>query len=279
MKAKMLLGGRTSKISPAELRKQIERAGIEVGNLGADFGVVVGGDGKFGRYGRKEDIPLLFVGVRSKGASGSKAYLAQTTLRDLPNALERIGDGDYRVDGYRRLQVLKNGRSLGEVFTDVYLQRGAESTCIRYKVRVSGSGVDIDEAAIGDGVVVTTRAGSTGYYSYPDRIKGEWMDPTGFSSVGRNSVGLCHITPTYTERAGSDRHPLRYTVPWGCRIELSLFRRADARLYGTTDSKSGVKMFLDDKATVVPGKKLTKVIFLGRRGRSRQTVGSTPVTM
>jgi hypothetical protein len=269
MKAKMLLDGGTPIIPPAELRKLIEKTGIEVSETKADFGVVVGGDGKFGRFGRTEDIPLLFVGVRSKGATGSKAYLAHTTLEQLPKALERIKGGDYKVDGHRRLEVLKNGRNLGEVFTDVYLQRGSESTCIRYKVKVSGGGVDIDEAAIGDGVVVTTSAGSTGYYSYPDRIKGEWMNPTGFSRVDRNSMGICHINPTYTERTGSDKHPLRYTVPWGCRIELSLFRTADARLYGTTDGKSGVRMSLDDKATVVPGKKVTKVISLGTRDRSR----------
>ncbi|MDA4126226.1 MAG: hypothetical protein OK452_03340 [Thaumarchaeota archaeon] len=267
MKAKMLLDGGTPKVLPAELKKLIEKAGIEVDESRADLGVVVGGDGKFSRYGRMEDIPLLFVGVRSKGATGSKAFLAQTTLEELPNALGRIRGGDYKVDDYRRLEVLKNGRSLGEVFTDVYLQRGGESTCIRYKVRVSGRSVDINEAAIGDGVVVTTRAGSTGYYSYPDRIEGKWMNPAGFSTVGRNSIGICHVTPTYTERAGSDLHPLRYTVPWGCRIELSLFRRADARIYGTTDRRSGVKMFLDDEVTVVPGKKVTKVISLGRRDR------------
>ena len=269
MKAKMLLDGGTPKVSLAVLRKLIENAGIEVAERGADFGVVVGGDGKFSRYGRTEDMPLLFVGVRSKGATGSKAYLAQTTLKELPKTFWRIRNGYYKVNGYKRLEVLKNGRSLGEVFTDVYLQRGAESTCIRYKVKVTGAGVEIDEAAIGDGVVVTTSAGSTGYYSYPDRIKGEWMDPAGFSRVDTKSVGICHINPTYTDRERSDLHPLRYTVPWGCRIELSLFRTADSRLYGTTDKRSGVRMSLDDKVTVVPGKKKTKIIFLEKRDRSR----------
>jgi hypothetical protein len=92
------------------------------------------------------------------------------------------------------------------------------------------------------------------------------MDPSGFSVVGRDEVGVCHVTPTYTERAGSKLHPLRYTVPWGSRIELSLFRRADARLYGTTDSRSGAKISLEDKVAVGPGKKVTRVVFLGRRG-------------
>lgn len=238
----------------------IENAGIQVTQGKADFGIVVGGDGKFSRYGRTEDIPLLFVGKRSKGAAGSRAHLARATFEELPGTLERVKQGDYSIDEHRRLGVLKNRRVIGEVFTDVYLQRGSESTCIRYNVKVSGPGVSIDESAIGDGVVVSTKAGSSGYYSYPDRIKGEWMDPTSFADFGSDEVGICHVTPTYTEREGMSQHPLRYTVPWGSRIEISLFREADARLYGVTDSRAGIRVVLKDKITVVPGRKLTRII-------------------
>jgi len=264
MKAKMLIDGATPKVPPDDLREVIQQSGIEVTNGKADFGIVVGGDGKFSKYGRSEEVPLLFVGVRSKGATGSKAHLAQTTFDELPNALEQIRRGEYSVDEQRRLAVLKNGRNIGEVFTDVYLQRGSEGDCIRYKVGVSGPGVRIEEAAIGDGVVVTTQAGSTGYYSYPDRIKKDWMDPSAFATMTRDEVGICHVTPTFTERVGETRHPLRYTVPWGCTVELSLFRHADARLYGTTDRNSGVKVSLGDKVNIVPGKLVTRVIVLGR---------------
>ena len=260
MKVRMLTDGESPKVPPAELRRVILDAGMMVSDGKADFGVVVGGDGRFSRYGRTEDIPLLFVGVRSRGAAGSKAHLAHTTFDELPRALRRIGKGDYSIEEHRRLGVLKNGKSVGEVFTDVYLQRGSESTCIRYKVRVTGPGVDIDEAAIGDGVVITTQAGSTGYYSYPDRIKGERMDPRAFARIGRDEVGICHVTPTYTERGGDAQHPFRYVVPWGSRIELTLFRKADARLYGTTDSRGGVRVGLTDTIVVVPGKGLTRVI-------------------
>jgi len=239
-----------------------------VGEDGADFGVVVGGDGKFSRYGRTEQIPLLFVGVRSKGAAGSKAYLAHTTFDELPRALERIKRGDYSVEEHRRLGVRKNGKSIGEVFTDVYLQRGSESGCIRYRVRVKGPRTSFEDAAIGDGVVVSTRAGSTGYYSYPDRIKGEFMDPRAFARIREDQVGICHVTPTFTERLGTDKHPLRYTVPWGCTVELSLFRDADARLYGTVDSSSGVVVALGDLVTVAPGERATRLMVLGAARRS-----------
>ncbi len=260
MKAKVLVDGGAPKVPPEELKKTIRKSGIEVTEGNADFGVVVGGDGRFSLYGRTEDIPLLFVGVRSRGATGSKAHLARTTYEELVGALKRVKAGDYSIEQHMRLGVLKNGKNMGEVFTDVYLQRGSESTCIRYKVKVTGKGRRIDESAIGDGVVVSTPAGATGYYSYPERIKGDWMDPAAFASIAEGEVGICHIAPTYTERDGSGQHPLRYTVPYGCKIDLSLFREADARLYGVTDSGAGIKVALRDVVSVVPGARLTKII-------------------
>jgi len=258
----MLLDSGTPKVPPEQLRGLIEEAGMEVTEGRADFGVVVGGDGRFSRYGRTEDIPLLFVGMRSKGAAGSKAQLARIEYDHLSRALKRIGSGDYTIDEYDRLAVLLDGKTIGEVFTDVYLQRGSDSTCIRYRVKVSGRGEDIEEAAIGDGVVISTSAGSTGYYSYPDRIRGDYIDPGGFASIEKDEVGICHITPTYTERTGTDLHPLRYTVPWGSRVSLSLFREADARVYGTSDRREGVRVSMDDEIVVRPGTKKTRVISL-----------------
>jgi hypothetical protein len=260
LKVKLLLDGGAPKVPPEELKKVIAEAGMDVGEKDADFGLVVGGDGRFSLYGRTEDIPLLFVGVRAKGASGSKAHLAHTTFDRLSHALKKIRAGEFAIEKHKRLGVFKNGIDLGEVFTDVYLQRGSEGGCIRYKVRITGLGVGIDEAAIADGVVISTSAGATGYYSYPDRIRGSWMDPSAFARIGKGKVGVCHINPTFTEREGTDKHPLRYVVQWGSRIELSLFRDADARLYGTTEGSSGVKVSLGDVIAVVPGKKTTNVM-------------------
>ena len=260
MKVKLLLDGGTPKVSYAALGQVVRNARMEVTKGRADIGVVVGGDGRFSWYGRREDVPLLFVGVRAKGATGSKALLARTTFDELPVALERIRGGDYSVNEQERLAVLKNGKRIGEVFTDVYLQRGSESTCIRYNLQVSGQGITIDEAAIGDGVVVSTPSGASGYYSYPDRIKGEWIDPSAFASIEEGKVGICHIDTTFTERTGSRQHPLRYTVPWGSRIDISLFRKADARLYGVSVSQAGVRVGIDDVVSVIPGNKTTKII-------------------
>ncbi len=262
MKAKMLLDGGKPKVTPAELRRIIEASGLEVGGRRADIGVVVGGDGIFSRYGRTEDMPLLFVGVRSKRPTGSKAVLSEVYFDELPLVLPQIKSGRYRIDEHRRLQVLKNERSIGEVFTDAYLQRGADSNCLRYRVKVRGAGVTIDEWAIGDGLVVSTAAGSSGYYSYPDRIKDDSLDPTANARIAEDEMGICHIAPTFTQREEDESHPLRYKVPWGCKVEVSLTRRADARLYGTTIASGGVRVDSKDVIIVGPANSATKVISL-----------------
>jgi hypothetical protein len=262
VKAKMFLDGGRPKVDPRELKKVIEKAGMAVGDRKADIGVVVGGDGIFSMFGRSEEIPLLFVGVRSRGATGSKAYMAAAYFDELPFALQAIVEGRYTVEKHERLQVLKNGKHLGEVFTDVYLQRGAESNCIRYRLKVTSRDTAIEEAAIGDGVVITTSAGSTGYYSYPDRADGKEMRVDAYSTVERDEIGICHITPTYTERSGTGEHPFRYTVPWDSKIELWISRPADARIYGTTKGRKGIKIGIRDRITVSPSRSSTKVIVL-----------------
>jgi len=262
VKVKMLLDDGRPKVDPEELKEVIEKAGMTVGDRKADIGVVVGGDGIFSMFGRNEEMPLLFVGVRSRGATGSKAYMAAAYFDELPAALEAVAAGRFTVEEHGRLEVLKNGKHLGEVFTDVYLQRGAESNCIRYRLKVTSKDTAIEEAAIGDGVVVTTSAGSTGYYSYPDKVDGTEMRVDAYSTVERDEIGICHITPTYTERSGTGGHPFRYTVPWDSKIELWISRNADARLYGATAGQKGVKIGIHDRIKVIPSRNATKVIVL-----------------
>jgi len=260
MKAKMLLDDGKPKVAPSVLRKMLVKAGFEVVERDPDLGVVVGGDGRFSRYGRSEDIPLLFVGARSGKAHGSKAHMAKAMLDELPQVLEEVEKGEYRIEKHRRLEVLLNGRRLGKVFTDVYLQRGSESVSLRYRLKVRGTNVRFEEAGIGDGVVISTSAGSSGYYSYLDRIKGENLDPMGWGIIPEDRIGICHIAPSYTERKGTGQHPLRYTLSWGTIVELSLFRKADARLYGTTVSKGGIRFQLGDRAQVRPSTSVTRII-------------------
>jgi len=114
--------------------------------------------------------------------------------------------------------------------------------------------------------VITTAAGSTGYYSYLDKLaQGDRLEPEKYSDIGEDEVGVCHVAPTYTSRVGSSLHPLRYTVPWGSTFRISLMRDADAHLFGVTKSRKGLRITTEDTVGVGPSKNTTNVIRLASR--------------
>ena len=231
MKATILVDPERPKARREDVLKMLQRSGIGYSKAKPDFGVVVGGDGIFSHYGRLISIPLLFVSVRSTETIASKGYLAEVNLDSLPAALEKISRGDFREVHYRRLRVSINGSRKGDVFTDVYLEKGADSNCLRYQLQVRGS-TSFNESAIANGVVISTSAGSTGYYSYVDKIQdGHSFRAERFTQIGNDRVGVCHIAPVFTKREASKEAPLRYTLPWGTRLKLILTRDADARLF------------------------------------------------
>jgi Mg2+-importing ATPase len=101
-------------------------------------------------------------------------------------------------------------------------------------------------------------------YGNPTRIRiGALKAIKGRGSIADDEVGVCHIVPTFTERAGSGAHPLRYTVPWGSVIELTVTRKADARLYGVGHDRGGIGIGTRDRVEVLPSDGVTKVIVLG----------------
>lgn len=261
LKAIILLDRERPKVKMEDAFKVLTESGAKLESKSPDLGVVIGGDGVFCDYGRTMSIPLLFVGVRTKKATGSKAFLAQTYFDTLSNALKAIKKGRYRVTKYRRVEVLKNNRKLGESFTDVYLERGVDNGCLRFEICVRGTGSEFTDFSIVNGVVVSTKAGSTGYYSYPDKLRNvDWLEPNRLTLIGENELGICHILPTYTLREGTRDHPLRYTIPWNSSVKIKLTRRSAARLYGATNQRQGVKINSEDTITIKSSANFTRVV-------------------
>ena len=171
MKATVLVDSERPKVSESEVVSILKKSGIEHSAANPAFGVVVGGDGLFSYQGRQLGIPLLFVGTKSRRPTDSKARLAEVYLTGLEAALREVKAGRYTVVKHRRLEVSINGGEFrGEIFTDVSLEKGADSNCIRYTVNVRGKGFEFTDSAVSNGIVITTAAGSTGYYSYLDKL-------------------------------------------------------------------------------------------------------------
>ena len=183
--------------------------------------IVVGGDGTFGYYGKKLQIPLLFVGVNDNDVLGSKARLAELLFEDLPKALSDINNGNYRLEKRTMFSVCikhknndnQNGiERATDILTDIYIERGIFSRCIRYAlsvtIRKANSGYHtlkkFAEYAIGNGVIISTSFGAHGYYSYLDRITAKkWNDNNKSNNSAQfsdNKLGICHIIPTFLVR-------------------------------------------------------------------------------
>lgn len=265
LKAAILIDPERPKARKADVLRMLRNNGIDFSSKEPDFGVVVGGDGIFSHYGRTISIPLLFVSVRSRETTASKGYLAEVNLDDLPQALEEISRNNYHELEYRRLQVSINGSVRGDVFTDVYLEKGADSNCLRYHLDVGGRGGGFTESAISNGVIVCTSAGSTGYYSYVDKLKdGHSLRAERYTQIGMDEIGVCHIAPVLTRRDATRKTPLRYTIPWGTSLRLTLTRDADARLFGLTKSRKGIRIRVGDYIDLSPSEEKTRVMKLGR---------------
>lgn len=272
LKATVLVDSERPKVSENEVVSILRKSGIEYSMTNPSFGVVVGGDGLFSHQGRQLSIPLLFVGTKSRRPTDSKARLAEVYLTGLEAALREVKQGRFTVEKHKRLEVsISDGTFRGEIFTDVSLERGADSNCIRYTLAVHGKKLDFTDSAVSNGIVITTAAGSTGYYSYPDKLdRGDHLEPEKFTVIGEDRVGVCHIAPTYTSRDGTNLHPLRYTVPWGCSFRINLMRDADAHLFGVTKSRKGLRVTTEDTVGVGPSKNTTNVIRLASRHPPRR---------
>jgi NAD kinase len=161
LRATVLVDSERPKVSESEVVAVLKKSGVDYSTGNPAFGVVVGGDGLFSYQGRQLGIPLLFVGTKSRRPTDSKARLAEVYLTGLEAALREVKAGRYTVEKHRRLEVSIGGEFKGEIFTDVSLEKGADSNCIRYAVDVHGRGAEFTEAAVSNGIVISTAAGSS----------------------------------------------------------------------------------------------------------------------
>ena len=279
--------------------KVVESAGLSYSNEDPDMAIVVGGDGTFGYYGKKLHIPMLLVGVKNNDVLGSKARLAELLFDDLHKALSEMQKGNHRLEKRTMFCVCikhknndnQNGvERATDILTDVYIERGIFSRCIRYALSVTmrkaNSGYHIlkkfAEYVIGNGVIVSTSFGAYGYYSYLDRItvgKRNNKSNNG-AQFSDNKLGICHIIPTFSVRKlnlGNKKRTvlrgsyIRYTVPNQSIIKISLTRNADVRLYGTTRNSRGIAITSDDEILIRPSRRTAKIIRLDYDRTTKKT--------
>ena len=277
MKFKIFVHPFRPKVQKEKIEEILHSFDLKISETDPDIALIIGGDGTFSYYGKKLSIPLLFIGVPTNDILGSKSRLAEIPIQSLPKTLRRITKGNYTVTERRMLDVRYGTSTVKSVLTDVYLERGLFAGCIRYSILINSDRIDNKNAdkkgestftdyVIGNGVIISTSLGSSGYYSYLDRIKDPKQNPS--ELFDEDKLGICHILPTFAARRLSDGTnyreiaPIRYTVPVSSIIEITALREANIRLYGTTIHSKGVKVEWNKPVVLTSSTKTAKIIRL-----------------
>jgi len=96
-------------------------------------------------------VPMLLVG---------EGFLAETDGEDLDEVIGRVAKADYWVEKRMRLESTLDGKALSPALNEVTVCTSRGAGFLRYTLTVDGEVVWRDG---GDGVVVSTPTGSTGY--------------------------------------------------------------------------------------------------------------------
>lgn len=130
-----------------------------------DWVIAIGGDGtllKTARLVGTSGIPILGVN------SGKLGFMMQTTPEDLPNAVQRVFEGEYTLDKRQILQGKIDNNSLNRedcddrffALNDIVIDKGTICRVIELSIFVNGQFVN---NVLADGLIVSTPTGSTAY--------------------------------------------------------------------------------------------------------------------
>jgi len=138
----------------AEIIKAVEQHGLEVVSGNPDVVISYGGDGTLMRSEH------MYPGIPKLPLRAS-AVCKLCSLISNDEVLEKISKKEYSIEEFWKLNVTAHGETYVGV-NDVIVHNKDPRHAIRYDVSVNNK--KILEGVIGDGVVVATPFGSTGYY-------------------------------------------------------------------------------------------------------------------
>ncbi len=119
--------------------------------------VVLGGDGTLIYVARKlaeKKIPVFGINM------GNLGFLTHADSGKARNALEALISGKYCIEEHMMLEASVDGKDFGTALNDVVITRNGFSRIISVGIFVNGTAVCNYR---GDGVIVATPTGSTGY--------------------------------------------------------------------------------------------------------------------
>ena len=104
----------------------------------------------------RSDTPVLGVSIYEN------EFLPEITLEDFKRLFSRINDGEYSIERRNRLEAFVDDKPFPPVLNEFVISSNQSASMISYSLYVDGKKMFNDE---GDGIIVSTPTGSTGYSS------------------------------------------------------------------------------------------------------------------
>ena len=123
----------------------------------AQVAIVLGGDGTMTMAARELDgynIPILGINM------GNLGYIAEVELDQLEESLQKLLDDEYYMEIRTAVQASINGGPPKMAVNDIVVNRQNELRVVDFYVYVNGELLNVYS---GDGVILSTPTGSTGY--------------------------------------------------------------------------------------------------------------------
>lgn len=119
--------------------------------------IVLGGDGTMIRASnRLKNLDVPIFGINA----GTLGYLTGVEASDAEKGLERLCNGNFRVETRMMLDAEINNNYADTVLNEVAITRSGASRILNLAVYVNGALLDV---VSGDGLLIATPTGSTGY--------------------------------------------------------------------------------------------------------------------
>ncbi len=187
-----------SKADVSGVNEVLVAGGFRVVGEAPDFVVCFGGDGTV-LFGERSfpGVPKLVV------KTSRVCRRCDYTLDELAGVLSRIRAGDYRLHSEMKLVAEARGvRLVGLNEVQVHLK--LPISAVRFSVSVDGREVS---DLVGDGVIVATPFGSTGYYAATGGERFESGIGVSFNNLHRRKVGSFVVSEDSVVKLNVSRGP------------------------------------------------------------------------
>ena len=148
---KVIIFGKNTK----KIEKMSKKLGIEVVNSNPDFVISSGGDGTFMLSENK------FPGIPKILLKESKICKKCTPNLSHEEILLHIKEKKYKLEKLQKLEATALGKTISGI-NDIIIHNSNPRQAIRYTLKIDD--LQQNEEIIGDGIVVSTIFGSSGYY-------------------------------------------------------------------------------------------------------------------